>query len=108
MLRLRVRGLGKAIVAIVVLAVGTSALTACTDPPQPCSTAARAGLAVAVGGRANAPAPVVPDRVGTLIDKADTDGTGDPDAVTLIGQGSVVGDGVKLGAGARLEPGSSA
>ena len=38
----------------------------------------------------------------------DADGTGDPDAVTLVGQGSVVGDGVRLAAGARLEPGTTA
>ena len=42
------------------------------------------------------------------VGEPDADGTGDPDAVTLVGQGSVVGDGVKLAAGARLEPGSSA
>ncbi len=38
----------------------------------------------------------------------DADGTGDPDAVTLVGQGSVVGEGVVLAAGARLEPGTTA
>jgi glucose-1-phosphate adenylyltransferase len=42
------------------------------------------------------------------VGEPEADGTGDPDAVTLVGQGSVVGDGVKLAAGARLEPGSSA
>ena len=63
--------------AIVTLVVCTPALVACTsDPPQPCPTAARPGLAVAVGGRANTPAPAVPDRVGELIDQAVTDGTG--------------------------------
>ncbi len=36
------------------------------------------------------------------------DGTGDPDAVTLVGKGSVIGDGVRLPTGARLEPGSTA
>ena len=39
------------------------------------------------------------------VGEPDADGAGDPDAVTLVGQGSVVGDGVKLGrrrpAGAR-------
>ena len=49
---------------------------------------ARAGLAVAVGGRANTPAPVVPDRVGTLIDKAVTDGTG-IDIIRVDGQPSI-------------------
>jgi glucose-1-phosphate adenylyltransferase len=38
----------------------------------------------------------------------DADGTGDPEAVTLVGQGSVVGEGVVLAAGARLEPGTTA
>jgi glucose-1-phosphate adenylyltransferase len=38
----------------------------------------------------------------------DADGTGDPDAVTLVGRGSVVGPGVRLGAGSRLEPGTTA
>jgi OmpA-OmpF porin, OOP family len=72
-----VRRSGRALLAIVALAAGTPILVACaSDPPQPCPTAARPGLAVAVGGRANNPAPVVPDRVGELIDKAVTDGTG--------------------------------
>ena len=72
-----VRRAGRALLAIVALAVGTPALVACaSDPPQPCPTAAKPGLAVAVGGRANTPAPVVPERVGELIDKAVTDGTG--------------------------------
>ena len=39
------------------------------------------------------------------VGEPDADGTGDPDAVTLVGQGSVVGEGVELAAGARLEPG---
>jgi outer membrane protein OmpA-like peptidoglycan-associated protein len=74
---LGVRPAGRALVVVVALAVGTPALAACTsDPPQACPTAARPGLAVAVGGRANTPAPAVPDRVGELIDKAVTDGTG--------------------------------
>jgi OmpA-OmpF porin, OOP family len=72
----RASTLGKALVMIVVLAAGTPALAGCADPPQPCPTAVKAGLAVAVGGRANAPAPVVPDAVGALIDRAVTDGTG--------------------------------
>jgi OOP family OmpA-OmpF porin len=72
---LRFHRRGNAFVASVALAAG-AALTACTEPPQPCSTAAKAGLAIAVGGRANAPAPVVPDQVRALIDKAVTDGTG--------------------------------
>jgi glucose-1-phosphate adenylyltransferase len=38
----------------------------------------------------------------------EADGTGDPDAVTLVGRGSVVGRGVRLGAGSRLEPGTTA
>ena len=89
MLRLRVCILGKALVAIVVLAAATPALAACSDPPQPCSTVAKAGLAVAVGGRANSPAPAVPDRVGTLIDKAVTDGTG-IDIIRVDGRPSIV------------------
>jgi OmpA-OmpF porin, OOP family len=72
-----VRRAGRALLTIVTLAMGTAALVACTsDQPQTCPTAARPGLAVAVGGRANTPAPVVPDQVGELIDKAVTDGTG--------------------------------
>jgi len=84
-----VRRAGRALLAIVALVVGTSALVACTsDPPQPCPTAARPGLAIAVGGRANAPAPVVPDRVGQLIDKAVTDGTG-IDVIRVDGHPSI-------------------
>jgi len=88
MLRLRVCIRGKALVAIVVLAAVTPVLAACSDPPQPCSTVAKAGLAVAVGGRANSPEPVVPDRVGTLIDKAVTDGTG-IDIIRVDGRPSI-------------------
>lgn len=88
MLRLRVCIPGKALVAIVVLAGATPVLVACSDPPQPCSTAAKAGLAVAVGGRANSPEPLVPDRVGTLIDKAVTDGTG-IDIIRVDGRPSI-------------------
>src|SRR5689334_22643362 len=84
-----VRRAGRALLAIVALVVGTSALVACTsDPPQPCPTAARPGLAIAVGGRANAPAPVVPDRVGQLIDKAVSDGTG-IDVIRVDGHPSI-------------------
>jgi OmpA-OmpF porin, OOP family len=67
---------GKALAALIVLVAGSPLLAACTDPPQPCPVVAKAGLAVAVGGRANSPAPVVPDGVGALIDKAVTEGTG--------------------------------
>ena len=42
------RRLGMALVTGVLL-TSCTALTACTDPPQPCSTAAKAGLAIAVG-----------------------------------------------------------
>jgi glucose-1-phosphate adenylyltransferase len=43
-----------------------------------------------------------------VISRPGADGTGDPDAVTLVGRGSVVGAGVRLPAGARLEPGTTA
>src|SRR6185369_7770027 len=84
-----VRRVGRALLAIIALTVGTSALVACTsDPPQPCPIAARPGLAIAVGGRANAPAPDVPDRVGELIDKAVTEGTG-IDVIRVDGHPSI-------------------
>ena len=38
----------------------------------------------------------------------EADGSGDSDAVTLVGRGSVVGRGVRLAAGSRLEPGTTA
>jgi outer membrane protein OmpA-like peptidoglycan-associated protein len=79
---------GKALAAIVVLAAGSPVLAACTDPPQPCPIVPKAGLAVAVGGRANAPAPIVPDGVGALIDKAVTDGTG-IDVIRVDGHPSI-------------------
>jgi OOP family OmpA-OmpF porin len=86
--RPRLATLGKALAAIVILAAGAPTLAACTDPPQPCPTVAKAGLAVAVGGRANAPTPVVPDGVGALIDKAVTDGTG-IDVIRVDGHPSI-------------------
>jgi glucose-1-phosphate adenylyltransferase len=46
--------------------------------------------------------------VDARISDPDADGCGDPDAVTLVGKGSVVGDGVRLEVGARLEPGTTA
>jgi len=79
---------GRVALMIVTLAAGTAALAACTDPPRACPTAARPGLAVAVGGRANAPAPVVPDAVGALIDRAVTDGTG-IDVIRVDGHPSI-------------------
>ena len=45
---------------------------------------------------------------GAVVGDPDADGTGDPDAVTLVGHGSTVADGVRLEAGARLEPGTTA
>ena len=47
-------------------------------------------------------------RADARVGDPEADGTGDPDAVTLVGQGSVVGAGVVLAAGARLEPGTTA
>jgi OOP family OmpA-OmpF porin len=79
---------GRALATMAFLVAGTPVLAACTEPPQPCPTAAKAGLAVAVGGRANAPAPVVPDGVGALIDKAVTDGTG-IDVIRVDGHPSI-------------------
>ena len=82
----RLRAAGRAFVA---LTLGALTLTACTDDPaQPCPTAARPGLAVAVGGRANTPAPSLPDRVGELIDQAVTDGTG-IDVIRVDGRPSI-------------------
>jgi glucose-1-phosphate adenylyltransferase len=48
--------------------------------------------------------------VGTdaRIGDPDVDALGDPDQVTLVGRDSVVGDGVRLSAGSRLEPGTVA
>ena len=43
-----------------------------------------------------------------VVGDPEADGTGDADAVTLVGRGSVVGRGVRLGAGVRLEPGTTA
>ncbi|MCW2793093.1 MAG: glucose-phosphate adenylyltransferase [Nocardioides sp.] len=43
-----------------------------------------------------------------VVSGPDADGTDDPDAVTLVGRGSVVGVGVRLATGARLEPGTTA
>jgi outer membrane protein OmpA-like peptidoglycan-associated protein len=88
MFRPRFATLGKAFAAIAILASVSPALAACTDPPQPCPTVAKPGLAVAVGGRANAPAPVVPDGVGLLIDKAVTDGSG-IDVIRVDGHPSI-------------------
>lgn len=45
---------------------------------------------------------------GAVLSDADADGTGDPDQVTLVGRGSTVGAGVRLGRGSRLEPGTTA
>lgn len=45
---------------------------------------------------------------GASVGEPDADGTGDPDQVTLVGRGSVVGAGVHLAAGSRLEPGTTA
>ncbi len=45
---------------------------------------------------------------GARVGDPAADGTGDPDAVTLVGRGSVVGEGVRLDPGARLEPGTTA
>lgn len=42
------------------------------------------------------------------VGEPEADGTGDPDAVTVVGRDSVVGRGVRLAAGARLEPGTTA
>ena len=75
--------------ALVVLALVTLTLVACSDDPaQSCPTAARPGLAVAVGGRANTPAPAAPDRVGELIDQAVADGTG-INVIRVDGQPSI-------------------
>ena len=69
--------------------VAGALLVACSDDPaQPCPTAARPGLAVAVGGRANTPAPAAPDRVGELIDQAVADGTG-INVIRVDGQPSI-------------------
>ena len=46
------------------------------------------GLAVAVGGRADAPAPAAPDQVGELIDQAVADGTG-INVIRVDGQPSI-------------------
>jgi outer membrane protein OmpA-like peptidoglycan-associated protein len=86
--RPRFATLGMALAAIAVLAAVSPVLAACTDPPQPCPIVAKAGLAVAVGGRANAPAPIVPDGVGALIDNAVTDGTG-IDVIRVDGHPSI-------------------
>ena len=40
------------------------------------------------------------------VGERDADGLDDPDQVTLVGRDSVVGDGVELAAGSRLEPGT--
>ena len=45
---------------------------------------------------------------GAVVGDPDADGVGDPDAVTLVGRGSTVGEGVRLPAGSRLEPGTTA
>jgi len=45
---------------------------------------------------------------GAVLSDAGADGTGDPDQVTLVGRGSSVGSGVRLGRGSRLEPGTTA
>jgi OmpA-OmpF porin, OOP family len=84
----RLSAFGKVLMAVVVLGAGTLALAGCANRPQPCPTVAKPGLAVAVGGRANTPAPVVPDEVGALIDKAVVEGSG-IDVIRVDGRPSI-------------------
>lgn len=57
---------------LLVIVAGLTGTSGCADqtPAQPCPTTGRRGVAIAVGARANTPAPALPEKVVDIIDDA--------------------------------------